>query len=70
MVGTTKTNEINQAAASEQLEYLSGFGNEHYSQALPGALPEGRFSPQKVAFGLYAEKFSATAFTAPRAKFP
>lgn len=50
----------------DDLSYLSGFGNEHESEALPGALPQGQFSPQKVAYGLYAEKFSTTAFTAPR----
>jgi len=48
-------------------EYLAGFGNEHASEALPGALPIGRFSPQRVPYGLFAEKFSSTAFTAPRA---
>src|SRR5205807_1619250 len=32
----------------------------------PGALPEGRNSPQRCAYGLYAEQFSGTAFTAPR----
>jgi homogentisate 1,2-dioxygenase len=48
-------------------DYLTGFGNEHETEALPGALPVGRFSPQKVAHGLYAEQFSSTAFTAPRA---
>ncbi|MFT4585802.1 MAG: homogentisate 1,2-dioxygenase [Gammaproteobacteria bacterium] len=48
--------------------YLAGFGNEHSSEALPGALPQGQFSPQRIAFGLYAEKFSATSFTAPRAR--
>ena len=46
---------------------LSGFGNQHASEALPGALPIGRNSPQKVAHGLYAELLSGTAFTAPRA---
>ena len=46
--------------------YLTGFGNEHESEALPGALPVGRFSPQRLAYGLYAEQFSSTAFTAPR----
>ncbi len=48
-------------------QYLSGFGNEHSTEALPGALPRGQFSPQQVPYGLYAEKFSTTAFTAPRA---
>ena len=46
--------------------YQSGFGNEFATEALPGALPEGRNSPQRVAYGLYAEQISATAFTAPR----
>lgn len=48
------------------LNYLSGFGNEHASEALPGTLPSGRNSPQRVAYGLYAEQISGTAFTAPR----
>ena len=54
-------------AVISDLRYLHGFGNEHESEALPGALPVGRFSPQKVAYGLYAEQFNTTAFTAPRA---
>ncbi len=49
------------------LAYQSGFGNEFASEAVPGALPQGRNSPQVVAHGLYAELFSGTAFTAPRA---
>src|SRR5437773_7962223 len=48
------------------LEYLSGFGNEFASEAVLGALPVGRNSPQRVPYGLYAEQFSGTAFTAPR----
>ena len=46
--------------------YMSGFGNEFATEAVAGALPEGRNSPQKVAYGLYAEQLSGTAFTAPR----
>ncbi|WP_448213462.1 homogentisate 1,2-dioxygenase [Colwellia sp. MEBiC06753] len=53
---------------TDQLTYLTGFGNEHETEALPGALPIGQFSPQKVKYGLYAEQFSSTAFTAPRDK--
>lgn len=45
---------------------LSGFGNHLSSEAVPGALPVGRNSPQHVPFGLYAEQLSGTAFTAPR----
>ena len=50
-----------------ELRYQSGFGNEFASEAVPGTLPIGRNSPQKVARGLYAELLSGTAFTAPRA---
>ena len=49
------------------LEYLTGFGNEHETEALVGALPRGRFNPQQPAYGLYAEQHSGTAFTVPRA---
>ncbi len=56
-----------QAETQDPYSYQSGFGNEHASEALPGALPVGRFSPQKCPYGLYAEKFSSTAFTVPRA---
>lgn len=36
------------------------------SEAVSGALPVGANSPQKPAHGLYTEKLSGTAFTAPR----
>ena len=49
------------------LHYQSGFGNEFATEALPGALPVGRNSPQRCAYGLYAEQLSGTSFTAPRA---
>lgn len=48
------------------LRYQTGFGNELATEALPGALPEFRNSPQRCPYGLYAEQFSGTAFTAPR----
>ncbi|MGQ0677549.1 MAG: homogentisate 1,2-dioxygenase [Rhodospirillales bacterium] len=47
-------------------DYMSGFGNEFATEALPGALPQGQNSPQKPPLGLYAEQVSFTAFTAPR----
>ncbi len=50
----------------DSLKYLNGFGNEHETEALDGALPKGQFSPQKLNYGLYAEQFNSTAFTAPR----
>ncbi|MGF7171817.1 homogentisate 1,2-dioxygenase [Sphingobium xanthum] len=48
--------------------YMTGFSNYFSTEAVPGALPIGRNSPQHVPFGLYAEQLSATAFTAPRAE--
>ena len=48
--------------------YMTGFGNEHATEAEAGALPIGRSSPQKAPLGLYAEKYSGTAFTAPKAR--
>ena len=50
------------------MSYLRGFGNHFASESIPGVLPEGRNSPQRTAFGLYAEQLSGTAFTAPRAE--
>src|SRR3954463_3179405 len=47
--------------------YQTGFGNEFATEALPGALPAHRNSPQRAPYGLYAEQLSGTAFTAPRA---
>src|ERR1700741_2655871 len=47
--------------------YLSGFGNSFETEALPGALPIGRNSPQRVNYGLYAEQLSGSPFTAPQA---
>ena len=45
--------------------YMPGFGNDFETEALPGALPQGMNSPQRVNYGLYAEQLSGTAFTAP-----
>ena len=47
--------------------YQTGFGNSFETEALPGALPQGRNSPQRCAYGLYAEQLSGSPFTAPRA---
>ncbi|CAM5586654.1 homogentisate 1,2-dioxygenase [Streptomyces abikoensis] len=52
--------------AAEGLVYSAGFGNEHSSEAVPGALPQGRNAPQRAPLGLYAEQLSGTAFTEPR----
>ena len=50
----------------DQLRYMTGFGGHFESEAVEGALPKGRNSPQRPAFGLYAEQVSGSAFTAPR----
>ncbi|HEX7853120.1 MAG TPA: homogentisate 1,2-dioxygenase [Sphingobium sp.] len=56
--------DISQAPAA----MLTGFANHHATEAVAGALPIGRNSPQHVPFGLYAEQLSGSAFTAPRAE--
>ncbi|WP_446041838.1 homogentisate 1,2-dioxygenase [Streptomyces sp. SID1121] len=52
---------------AEDLAHSAGFGNEHSSEAVPGALPQGRNAPQRAPLGLYAEQLSGSAFTEPRA---
>jgi len=46
--------------------YMTGFGGHFESEAVEGALPKGRNSPQRPAFGLYAEQLSGSSFTSPR----
>ena len=46
--------------------YLTGAMSEFAIEAVRGALPVGRNSPQRCPYGLYAEQLSGTAFTAPR----
>ena len=47
-------------------DYMTGFSGHFESEAVPGALPRGRNSPQRPAFGLYTEQLSGSSFTAPR----
>jgi len=54
--------------AATQEGYMPGFGNDFETEALPGALPVGQNSPQRCAYGLYAEQLSGSPFTAPRGK--
>lgn len=49
-----------------ELKYICGFNNEHVTEAVPGAVPVGRNSPQKGPLGLYPEQLSGTAFTMAR----
>ncbi|MGN6057812.1 MAG: homogentisate 1,2-dioxygenase [Sphingomicrobium sp.] len=50
----------------DQLQYMTGFGSHFETEAVDGALPKGRNSPQRPAFGLYAEQLSGSSFTSPR----
>ncbi len=45
---------------------MTGFGNEFASEAIENTLPKGQNNPQQVAYGLYAEQLTGSAFTAPR----
>ncbi len=51
---------------SDALQYMTGFGSHFESEAVGGALPKGRNSPQRPPFGLYAEQVSGTSFTSLR----
>src|SRR5258706_3015184 len=64
IIGQSRDADKAQAA----LKYLSGFGNELASEALPGVLPKGKTAPQVPPRGLYPEQLSGTPFTAPRAQ--
>jgi homogentisate 1,2-dioxygenase len=50
-----------------ELQYQTGFANEFATEAVRGVLPQGQSAPQQVALGLYAELWTGTPFTAPRA---
>ena len=56
------------ADAGASLQYQAGFGNQFLSEAVAGALPVGRNSPQRPPLGLYAEQISGTSFTTARAE--
>src|ERR1700745_3063702 len=51
---------------TDKLRYMSGFGGYFETEAVDGALPKGRNSPQRPQFGLYAEQLSGSSFTSPR----
>jgi homogentisate 1,2-dioxygenase len=59
---------MSEVEMTEMARYLSGFANEHASEALPGALPDGQNAPQRAPHGLYTEQLSGTPFTAPRSE--
>lgn len=50
---------------TQELEYLTGFGNHLQSEAVEGALPHGMNNPKQCPFNLYAEQLSGTSFTTP-----
>jgi homogentisate 1,2-dioxygenase len=51
---------------SGEQRHQRGFGNQFATEAVPGALPQGRNSPQVAPMKLYPELVSGSAFTAPR----
>jgi homogentisate 1,2-dioxygenase len=50
----------------DAMRFMTGFGGHFETEAVEGALPKGRNSPQRPAFGLYAEQLSGSSFTSPR----
>jgi homogentisate 1,2-dioxygenase len=67
MIVTRQQERGGSAMADDDFQYESGFGNQFVTEAVKGALPVGRNSPQQAPLGLYAEQLSGTAFTQPRA---
>jgi homogentisate 1,2-dioxygenase len=67
MNAPVKVPPIVRTESGTALAYQSGFGNEFATEAIAGALPVGRNSPQQAPLGLYAEQINGAAFTAPRA---
>src|SRR6516225_4509876 len=63
-----KARSAESAGTAAALHCQSGFGNQFVSEAIVGALPVGRNSPQRPPLGLYAEQISGTSFTTPRAE--
>jgi len=51
---------------TDALRYMTGFGGHFETEAVEGALPKGRNSPQRPAYGLYTEQLSGSSFTSPR----
>jgi homogentisate 1,2-dioxygenase len=62
----TNTFDFFMGVAVMKLKYMPGFGNDFETETLPGSLPQGQNSPQRCAYGLYAEQLSGSPFTAPR----
>lgn len=64
-MNTQDSRKITQALSTNGTTpgFMPGFGNDHETEALPGALPQGMNSPQRCPYGLYAEQLSGTAFT-------
>ncbi|KAF4995938.1 hypothetical protein FGRMN_4792 [Fusarium graminum] len=56
---------ITKSITPEKCTYLNGFDSYHESETIKGSLPIGANSPQGPPYGLYAEKLSSNAFTAP-----
>jgi len=62
----SKQEEVQNPTRANSPRYMPGFGNDFETESLAGALPQGMNSPQRCAYGLYAEQLSGTPFTAPR----
>jgi hypothetical protein len=61
----TSPDAVSRSSVSITPGYMSGFGNSFETEALP-ARCRGAHSPQRCAYGLYAEQLSGSPFTAPR----
>jgi homogentisate 1,2-dioxygenase len=61
----TSPDKISHSSVHVTPGYMSGFRNSFETESLPGALPMGRNSPQRCAYGLYAEQLSGLPKSMP-----
>lgn len=62
----TDLQRLKPTRANDPYEYISGWGNRHQSELIPGTLPVAQNNPQESRFGLYTEGITYSAFAAPR----
>jgi homogentisate 1,2-dioxygenase len=62
----TDLQSLHPTRKNDPFTYTQGWGNRHYSEVIPGALPVAQNNPQQPRFGLYTEGITHSAFATPR----
>lgn len=64
---TAKAGFTTTPTSIDPYSYQVGFGNRFATEALPGALPQARNTPQKCKYDLFSEQLNGTPFVSARA---